>query len=99
MFGSYTCSVNLVCFQLNNICCEDADQYFSRLDVFTLGLSFCAMYVFLVQVDVIVGPLQGAEFQCLVLGNLGSFLRLCRVCVQFGVESRLNRRTTHEGQQ
>ena len=38
------------------------------------------MHVFLVQVDVIVGPLQGAEFQCLVLGNLGSFLGLCRVC-------------------
>ena len=39
------------------------------------------------QEDVIVGPLQGAEFQCLVLGNLGSFLRamsgLCAVCGRY----------------
>ena len=33
------------------------------------------MHVFLVQVDVIVGPLQGAEFQYLILGNMGRFLR------------------------
>ena len=33
------------------------------------------MHVFLVQVDVIVGPLQGAEFQYLMLGNMGRFLR------------------------
>ena len=45
------------------------------------------MHVFLVQVDVIVGPLQGAEFQCLVLGNLGSFLGLCRVCCSVWLSS------------
>ena len=33
------------------------------------------MHVSLVQVDVIVGPLQGAEFQYLVLGNMGTLLR------------------------
>ena len=47
------------------------------------------MHVFLVQVDVIVGPLQGAEFQCLVLGNLGSFLGLLSGLLQCVADLRL----------
>ena len=62
-------------FSALSIGCEDADRNVNCLVVFTLGLSCCIMHVSLVQVDVIVGPLQGAEFQYLVLGNMGSLLR------------------------